>query len=294
LGFFKARHLLVPAIALAVSGCNFGSKPKAPTGQVVATVGGHEITVRQLHAELNNAAALPPAAQKEQQRAALNFMIERTVLADEARKQGIDKNPDFILLNQRATDMLLVQQLQAKIAASVPPPTLEEASRVESANPNVFAERKIFDVDQIRIDRPSDSNVLAKLQPLKTLDEVANFLTQSHLPFQRGTAIIDAVGQNPQLISAIVALPPQEVFVFPAGNQILISQVRNARTEPFTGDSANKYALNVLRLQHTQAAVQKHMASLILKARGTLQVSKDYLQPKAAPAAVKAPAKSGG
>ncbi|MGZ6347550.1 MAG: hypothetical protein ACXWNC_08310 [Anaerolineales bacterium] len=293
MGFFKARHLLVPVIALAVSGCNFGSKPKPPTGQVVATVGGHEITVRQLHVELGNARAVSPAAQKEQQRAALNYVIERTVLADEARKEGIDKNPDFILLNQRATDALLVQQLQAKIAASVPSPSPEEAPRFQAANPNIFAERKIFDVDQIRIDLPSDRSVLTKLQPLKTLDEVANFLTQSHVPFQRGTGIIDAVGQNPQLINAIVALPPQEVFVFPVGNQILISQVRNARTEPFTGEPANKYAINVLRLEHTQAAVQKQMASLIVKARGTMQVSKDYLPPKAAPAAVKAPAKSG-
>ena len=220
-------------------------------------------------------------------------MIERTVLADEARKQGIDKNPDFILLNQRATDMLLVQQLQAKIAASVPPPSQEEAARFQSANPNIFAERKIFDVDQIRIDQPSDRSVLTKLQPLKTLDEVASFLTQSHVPFQRGTAVIDAVGQNPQLVNAIVALPPQEVFVFPAGNQILISQVRNTRMQPFTGEPANKYAMNVLRLQHTQAAVQKQMASLILRARSTMQVSKDYQLPKAAPAAVKAPAKNG-
>lgn len=293
MGFFKARHLLVPVIALAVSGCNFGSKPKAPTGQVVATVGGHEITVRQLHAELGNARAVSPAAQKEQQRAALNFIIERTVLADEARKQGIDKDPDFILLNQRATDALLVQQLQAKIAASVPPPSPEEAARFQGANPNIFAERKIFDVDQIRIDMPSDRSVLTKLQPLKTLDEVANFLTQNRMPFQRGIGIIDAVGQNPQLINAIVALPPQEVFVFPAGNQILISQVRNARTEPFTGEPANKYAINVLRLQHTQAAVQKQMASLIVRARGTMQVSKDYLPPKAAPTVAKAPVKNG-
>jgi hypothetical protein len=81
--------------------------------------------------------------------------------------------------------------------------------------------------------------------------------------------------------------------VFPAGNQILISQVRNARTEPFTGEPANKYAINVLRLQHTQAAVQKQMASLIVRARGTMQVSKDYLPPKAAPTVAKAPVKNG-
>jgi EpsD family peptidyl-prolyl cis-trans isomerase len=295
LGFFKARHLLIPAIALVVSACNFGgSKPKAPTGQVVATVGSQEITVRQLQSELSSAAPVPPAAQKEQQRAALSFMIERTVLADEARKQNIDKDPDFILLQQRTMDALLAQRLQAKVAATVPVITLEEATRFENANPNVFAERKIFEVDQIRMNQPSDRTVLAKLQPLKSLDDVAKLLTESKLPFQRGTSAIDAVGQNPQLINAIVALPPQEVFVFPAGSQIMINQVRNARTEPFTGDVANKYAMNVLRLERSQATVQKQMAAILAKAKSTIVVSKDYMPPKPGPAPAKPPAKTGG
>jgi hypothetical protein len=99
---------MVPLLALVASGCDSGSTPKAPTGQVVATVDGEEITVRQLQAELSRAVAVPPAQQKEQRRAALNFIVERTVLADEARKEGIDKDPEFVLLNQRATDTLLV------------------------------------------------------------------------------------------------------------------------------------------------------------------------------------------
>jgi EpsD family peptidyl-prolyl cis-trans isomerase len=221
-------------------------------------------------------------------------MIERTVLADEARKQGIDKDPDFILLSQRTEDALLAQQLQNKIAKTVPPPTADEAARFQSANPNVFAERKIFEVDQIRMNQPSDRTLLAKLQPLKTLDEVASLLTENKVPFQRGTSSIDAVGQNPQLINAIVALPPQEVFVFPAGNQIMVNQLRNTRTEPFTGDPANKYAMNVLRLERTQNAVRRQMSAILAKAKNTIVVSKDYMPPKAAPAPAKAPAKAGG
>jgi len=287
--------LIVPALALAVSGCNFGSSPKAPTGQVVATVGNHEITVRQLQAELSRAISVPPAQQKEQRRAALNFIVERTVLADAARKQGIDKDPEFILLSQRATDTLLVQQLQAKMAAAVPAPTAEEATRFQAANPNLFAERKIFEVDQIRMNVPSDRAVLAKLQPLKTLDEVASLLTQNKIPFQRGTSTIDAIAQTPQLVNAIVTLPPQEVFVFPSGNQVLINQIRNTRVEPFTGDAANKYALNVLKQERTQTAVQRQMAALILKAKGSTQVAKEYLPPaKTPPAPAKAQAKTGG
>jgi hypothetical protein len=207
----------------------------------------------------------------------------------------IDKDPEFILLNQRANVTLLVQQLQANIAAAVPAPTAEDATRFQAANPNLFAERKIFDVDQIRMNVPSDRAILAKLQPLKTLDDVASLLNQSKIPFQRGTSTIDAIAQTPQLVNAIVALPSQEVFVFPSGNQILINQIRNTRVEPFTGDAANKYALNVLKLERTQTAVQRQMAALILKAKSSTQVAKEYQPPaKTPPAPAKAQAKTGG
>jgi EpsD family peptidyl-prolyl cis-trans isomerase len=286
---------MVPLLALVASGCDSGSAPKAPTGQVVATVAGQEITVRQLQAELSRAVAVPPAQQKEQRRAALNFIVERTVLADEARKEGIDKDPEFILLNQRAADTLLVQQLQAKIAAGVPAPTAEEATRFQNDNPNMFAERKIFDVEQIRMNVPSDRSVLAKLQPLKTLDEVANLLTENKIAFQRGTASIDAIAQTPKLVNAIMALPPQEVFVFPAGNQILVNQIRGTRVQPFTGEAADKYALNVLKLERTQTAVQRQMAAIIAKAKSQIQVAKEYQAPTKAPAPpAKTQAKTGG
>ena len=123
------RQLLILVAVLAISACH--RAPAGTTGQVAATVDGREITVRQLSAELNGAPPAPAAAQKLQQRAALNFIIQRTILADAARKQGLDKDPNFILLNERASDALLVQQLQAKIAANVPPPSPEEVAQFE-------------------------------------------------------------------------------------------------------------------------------------------------------------------
>ena len=90
-------------------------------------------------------------------------------------------------------------------------------------NPNIFAERKLLDVDQIRAPRPSDPKIIAQLQPLKTLDDIANFLTQNHIPFQRGTNVMDAVGQDPKLLNAVLALPAHEVFVVSSGNEIFIN-----------------------------------------------------------------------
>jgi peptidyl-prolyl cis-trans isomerase C len=274
----KAQHFILLAALLALGACRWGWS-KAPTGQVVATVGAREITLRQLHAELEGFAPATPEAQRAGQRAALNRILERSILADAAKKQGLDKDPDFILLSERANDALLVEMLQKKILASVPPPTTEEASQFEDAHPNIFAERKIFDVEQIRILRPTDPSVLSPLRPLNTLDEVVAYLTKHQISFQRGTSSIDAVGLSPKAVDAIVALPPQEVFIIPAGNMVLINRITNTRTEPFTGDKATKYALYLLRTQHATEVVQKAFTNILISAKGQIRYNRDFQAP---------------
>ena len=220
----KLQHLVLCSVVLLVSACRFQlpfSSHKQPTGQVVATVGDREITLRQLQAEMRGTQGATVAVQKAQQQAALQFILQRSIFADEAKKEGLDKDPDVILSSARAIDTLLVEKLEANIAASVPTPAVEEINHFENLNPSIFAERKIFDVEQIRMGRPADPNILAKMRPFKTLDEVASFLTQNHIVFQRGLSAIDAVGQSPKLVNAIVSLPPQELFIIASGNLAL-------------------------------------------------------------------------
>src|SRR5262249_52978649 len=85
---------LALGVLLLLSGCNklgLSSSPKAPTGQVVATVGSREITRRELQAELAGSTATTPAAQKAEQQLALRRIIQRVILANAAKEQGLDK-----------------------------------------------------------------------------------------------------------------------------------------------------------------------------------------------------------
>src|SRR4029079_16187186 len=86
----------------ALCACDSGGKPvtagSEPTGQVVATVNGQEITLRELNAELGAAPPpIDPKAAKAAEQAALRSIIGRKVLAGAAREQGLDKTPDFAL-----------------------------------------------------------------------------------------------------------------------------------------------------------------------------------------------------
>lgn len=282
----KAIHLIILSTIFALLACHF-NKSKPPTGQVVARVGNREITLRELQVELaGTAPAKTSAAAKQNERAALKYVIERVILANAARDQGLDKDPSYLILAQRATDTLLAQQLMAKIASNVPAPTNEEAEQFELANPNLFAERKIFHVDQIRMAKASDGGIVSNLEPLKTLDEVAAFLTQNNIPFQRGTNTLDALQQGPVLANKIANLSSQDIFILASNSEIFINHIRDTETRPFTGQSATRYALSVLKSTHTQAAVQRGIANIIAKAHGAVQLNKNY---PIAPAAVPRP-----
>src|SRR5215469_14989534 len=166
--------LVAPLIAMALAGCHFLHLGQAsqPVGQVVATVNGQEITVRELNAELSQVNVTDPKLRKAAEQYALRAIIARKILAQTARAQGLDKTPEFAIQRDRATEALLAQALAAKVAASVPAPTPEEAQNLITAHPNSFAERKIFTVDQIRTAGPLDQAVVAALKPLNTLDQI--------------------------------------------------------------------------------------------------------------------------
>lgn len=188
----------------------------------------------------------------------------------------MDKEPNFAILSERTKDALLIQLLESKVASSVPAPSNEEVTQFIQNNPNIFAERKLLDVDQIRALRPKDPSVVAKMEPFKTLDEIAAYLTQNHIPFQRGTNVMDTVGQDPRLVNAVMALPPHEVFIVSSGNEIMINQVRETHVQPFTGPDATRYASGLLRQQHVREAVTRKIERLVTEGRKSVVVSKQF------------------
>ena len=276
-------HAILPIVFSALcllTGCNFGSSSsKTPTGQVVATVGSREITRRELQVEIGSSTASTPEAQKAEQALALRRIIQRVMLANAAKDQGLDKGPNFALLSQRANETLLAQALETKTAASVPAPTKEEVQQFQETNPNLFAERKIFDVDQIRITQPSDPQLAKKLEPFKTMEQIATYLNQNHIAFQRGPNVMDSTTQNPKLLAAILALPPQEVFILSSPSEVFVNEITGTRVVPLLGEAATKYAQNALKAQHVQDAVIRQMNNVVQKASSSVRLAKEFQPP---------------
>src|SRR3954463_10860400 len=82
---------LVFAIALVFlsSACQ-----KKATGQTVAVVNGDEITASELNAELASENASSSGTTQQARAQALQNVIDRRLLAQQAKSQGFDKSPD--------------------------------------------------------------------------------------------------------------------------------------------------------------------------------------------------------
>jgi EpsD family peptidyl-prolyl cis-trans isomerase len=264
------------AALLALAACD--KTPKPPEGQVVATVDGTEVTIHELNAEL----ALIPnrggdAPRKLVESVALQRVIERKMLAAEAKKRNLDKNPQFLLARTRTEESLLVQSLQADIQKNVAATTREAAQKFIAENPQVFGDRKIFELDQIQFLRPANIDQLP-LRGAKTMAEVERILVDANIDYRRAPQQIDALTVNPALTTEIVKITATsngEPFMFadqPSGAPapiIYVNNVTNTKLQPFTGEKAITYAQNVLQRQE----IQKRLA-------GELKKWQDAYKPK--------------
>jgi peptidyl-prolyl cis-trans isomerase C len=280
---FRAT-LVVPLVCTGLAACQFSHSDaaKAPTGQVVATVDGQEVTVTNLESELAGHAFTDPIARKAAEQAALRAIISRTILADAARGQGLDKTPEFAIERQRVIDSLLVQSLAAKIAVAVPPPAREEAESFMAAHPDGFAQRKIYTVDQIRTAQAADPALLAALKPLTTLEDVEALLTQRHIEFHRVTTDLDALALDPTTSDSIAKLPPNDVFVIPTNGSVLISQIKQTRVQPFMGEPATRFALNQIQRQRSREATLRELEAIVAKGAKSVRYNQQFAPPLAA------------
>jgi peptidyl-prolyl cis-trans isomerase C len=278
----KVYASLLAGAALTLSACGDKEGGELEKGQVVATIDGKDVTVQELNAELQNA-NLPPnitAEQRKQvERAALQQVVNRKILADIARERGLDKTPMFLIQERRAEEGILVQMLQRQMSSSVKQPGQTEVATFIAQNPNLFAERKIFTVDQIQFQTPRDPKILQKYQPLTTMDEVAAMLKADGLQFRRAPATLDVATANPELVEQVLKLPPTEIFIIPAGQVMVANKITDTRTVPLTGPQAQQLATARLQQKAFNDMIKRDLEPKVKKAESEVKYQAGFGPP---------------
>lgn len=283
----RLRYIL-PLLPIALVACGGSDDQSAPTGQVVARVAGEDVTIGELNAELAGA-RLPEGVDRNQvEQQAAQAIVERKLLANEAKNRKVDENPAYLLQKRRAEEMLLVQMLRDQITNAVPRPSRAEAETYINNNPSLFASRRLYILDQIQFPARPDQEFVKKLSATKTMDELEQLLLQSGVEYRRAPSSLDTITAPVQLSKQLESLPAGEVFIVRQGPAFIANRIVETRNMPFSGEKAIEFAQNRLRSERVQERLQKEAKAVNDKGKDQV-VYQDKFKPSStqAPAAAK-------
>lgn len=268
------------AALLMTSGCG-----KKATGQVVAVVNNEEVTLDELNAELSSVNLPPSADKKLAMRQLLQQIVDRRLLAQTAKEQGLDRDPAYVTQQRRMNEDLLVRMYAKKSADSIPVPTAAEINKYIADHPLVFSARTRYKLDQIRFAMPADPSKLKPLEADHSMDAVKARLTAMGIKFESGKSALDSGSVAPAALKQVTSLPPGEPFITPAGRQIVVSVITG--TEPITVPEAQVRPLAVQALRSETLNKIGETRLKEARAKGKIEYQPGYEAPPTKPAPAK-------
>lgn len=275
-GFGKVAYVSLVAALLVTSGCG-----KKATGQVVAVVNGDEITLDELNAELNSVNLPPSADKKLAMRQLLQQVVDRRLLAQTAKEQGLDRDPAYVTQQRRMNEDLLVRMYAKKSADTIPVPTAAEIDKYIAEHPLVFGSRTRYKLDQIRFEMPADPSKLKALESDHSMDAIMTRLTSMGIKFQRGNSALDSGSVAPAALKQVTSLPPGEPFITPAGRQIAVSVITG--TEPLAVPEVQIRPLAVQALRNETLNKIGETRLKEARAKGKIEYQSGYEAPPTKP-----------
>lgn len=228
--------------ALALSGC-----AKEPKGRIIAVVNGEEITIDELMSEMKDIPAPPGIDPKRLRNAMLQDLIDRKLMAQRAREEGIDKTPAFAVQKERDTDGLLAGILGHNIAQTVPLPEERDVKNYIASHPLQFAQRKRLIFEQLQFEAPKDRRKLDGLRDAHSLDAAAAALQAAGIVFVRNRSAIDTGETNPAMMASLQQVPPGEPILLPQGNTLVVGVIAGSEPMAVPEDSQKIAAARAVR-----------------------------------------------
>ena len=241
--------------ALALAGCH-----KKPEGQVVASVNGEEITRRDLVTEFAAAGGRSADDLKAIQPALVQSIVNRKLLDQEAKRENLDKNPQYLALQQRGTEVLLAQLLAQSWNAKVKPASAGEAQAFVAANPLMFDARKALLVDEI--DTASASLSDSQVAGLHSLDAVAAALNAGKKPFRRGGKVLDTLALPKDLAAKLVERTGGDPIAVRSGAVLAVIEVKQAKDTPVPPEQRIRVAQAALARTQAEQTTQNQIKQL--------------------------------
>lgn len=269
-----ALSMLALSLILGLAAC--GSKDeKKPASQVAAKVNAEEITVHQINYILSrsNAGNTSPEQAQKMRREILDKLVDQQLAVEQALEKKLDRSPDVVMAIEAARREILAQAYVHQLTGALPKPDADEAKKYYAEHPQLFAERRIFNIQEIVL--PAAANVAAPLREMitagKPMEDIANWLKSKDIKFGGGSATRPAEQIPLELLPKVHALKDGQGMIIEGPETITIMRVVASQSAPVTEAVALPRIQQFLGNQRAGEAAASEFKQLKAKARITYQ-----------------------
>lgn len=277
---------LLGALA-GLSACGKKDESQVAT-QVAAKVGSEEISVHQINQALSsmNTGGASPEVVQAMSRDVLEKLIDQQLAVNEATDAKLHRAPEVIAQIEAAKRDILARAYLQQVTSGLSKPTEAEVKAYYTEHPQLFADRHIYNVQEIVAKPvPGVAELLESLSNSgKSITDIAAALKEKNMPFKGGSATRSAEQIPLDLLPKVASLKDGQAIVRAASDNVTMLRVMSSQPAPMAEATALPVIERFLFNQRASEAVNARIKDLRAKAKIT------YMGEFAAPAASAQPA----
>ena len=245
---------------------------KAGTGaasQVAAKVNDAEITLHEVNYVLSKAGTIPPEAIDMARKQVLDRLIEQELFAAKAVEEKLDRAPQTLLAIEQSRREILAAAYMEQVLASGKKLNKSDVSTYYYQNPELFAERKIYSLEEINF--PVGAVTIDELKTLvaqgNSLDQLQAHLEQKKIVVKRNTGVSPAEKLPLAHIKELHKAKDGQIFVLDSANELSVVKVLSTRPLPVSEAEVAPAIMQFLFNLHSAGLHTKQLEPLKAQAK---------------------------
>jgi len=270
---FANKYLLLTLIVTTsfttACGKNDENEIKKSETQVIAKVNGDEISIHQLNFQLARMGQVSEEQSKLVSKQILARLVDQQLLKQRALEAKLDRDPKTLQAIESSKDEILAQAYMDQLMSKAPKPNNAEIETFYQDNPELFANRRIYRLQELVVDISKDkfAEVQAGLKDIKSMNEVAVWLRGKNYPFTANSNVKAAEQLPLEMLKKLHPIKDGEWIAVPTERSINIVHLAASQSKPISRDDATPFIEQYFLNQNKSKLAKKEMEVLNTNAK---------------------------
>ena len=258
--------MLLLLVLTAAEGCSRKNEDKAT--QVAAKVNSDEITVHQINYVLARQKNVPPDSAEKIKREILDKLINEELAKQQAIKQKLDRAPGVVQAIEASKTEILARAYFEQIATAQPKPTEAEIKKYYQDHTELFAQRRIFTLEQLLVlPKPGlDAGLKVQVAKARSMQEITAWLKAQDAKFAETKGIRAAEDIPLDLLPKLQSMKDGELKLVETNGPLQVFHLVTSTTTPVDEKTAAPRIERFLFNQRSAEAIAKEMKQVKEKA----------------------------